>query len=219
MQAFFKNFQNVTHNKIFCRQKTTGRLVGQATTTLYVHAHVAYVHHVHKCTYVWWMYNTCTWYTCTVYSRMSANVLYACLWLRDIIILPASFNSGIFVQFIYTPGHPPPHLVLFRVRVCLFPPFKSTPLSQACQKILNPPFAGFSRAFPALETPLNPEHCSMYPPPLSQVDLIPIPYLRTDTPPSQVSCHYNKEIFFNVGVWLYPGHTCFGYNHTRVAGW
>ena len=28
----------------------------------------------------------------------------------------------------------------------------------------NPPFAGFSRAFPALETPLNQEKCSMYPP-------------------------------------------------------
>ena len=28
----------------------------------------------------------------------------------------------------------------------------------------NPPFAGFSRAFPPLETPLNQEKCSMYPP-------------------------------------------------------
>ena len=31
-------------------------------------------------------------------------------------------------------------------------------------KFLNPPFAGFSQAFPALETPLNPKHCSIYPP-------------------------------------------------------
>ena len=42
-----------------------------------------------------------------------------------------------------------PHLVLFRVRVCLFPPFKSTPLSQACQNIWTP----LSRAFHGLFLP------------------------------------------------------------------
>ena len=60
-------------------------------------------------------------------------------------------------------GGPPPHSVLFRVRVCSFPPFESTPYISGLPKFLNPPFAGFSQAFPALETPLNPEHCSMYP--------------------------------------------------------
>ena len=41
-------------------------------------------------------------------------------------------------------------------------PLKAPPIS-GLPTFLNPPFAGFSQAFPALETPLNPEHCSMYP--------------------------------------------------------
>ena len=59
---------------------------------------------------------------------------------------------------------PPPHSVLFRVRICSFPPFESTPYISGLTTFLNPPFTGFSQAFPALETPLNPKHCSMYPP-------------------------------------------------------
>ena len=58
------------------------------------------------------------------------------------------------------PSRPPPHSVLFRVRICSFPPFESTPLSPDWQNFWTP----LSRAFPALETPLNPKHCSMYPP-------------------------------------------------------
>ena len=30
---------------------------------------------------------------------------------------------------------PPPHPVLFRVRVCMFPPFEKTPLSPVCQYV------------------------------------------------------------------------------------
>ena len=61
----------------------------------------------------------------------------------------------------------PPHSVLFRVRICLFPLFESTPYLRTAN-ISEPPFrglfAGFSRAFPALETPLNTVKWSMYPP-------------------------------------------------------
>ena len=42
-------------------------------------------------------------------------------------------------------------------------PLKAPPIS-GLTKFLNPPFAGFSQAIPALETPLNSKHCSMYPP-------------------------------------------------------
>ena len=43
------------------------------------------------------------------------------------------------------PGPPPPHLVLFRVRICLFPYFESTPPPiSGLTTFLNPPFAGFS---------------------------------------------------------------------------
>ena len=41
--------------------------------------------------------------------------------------------------------------------------WKHPPIS-GLKQFLNPPFAGFSQAFPASKTPLNPEHCSMYPP-------------------------------------------------------
>ena len=42
----------------------------------------------------------------------------------------------------------------------LVPSFRKHPLSEDCQHFRT----GFSRAFPALETPLNQEKCSMYPP-------------------------------------------------------
>ena len=58
------------------------------------------------------------------------------------------------------PPPPPPHSVLFRVRVCSFPLFESTPYLRTAN-LSEPPL---SRAFPALETPLNTEKCSMYPP-------------------------------------------------------
>ena len=72
------------------------------------------------------------------------------------------------------PAPPPPHSVLFRVRVCLYPLFEKTPI-WALPTFPNPPFAGFSRAFPALETPLNPERCSMYPPISGHADTPPPP--------------------------------------------
>ena len=62
----------------------------------------------------------------------------------------------------YEAPPPPPHSVLFRVRICSFPPLKAPPYLRTDQ-IFEPPFAGFSQAFPASKTPLNPEHCSMYP--------------------------------------------------------
>ena len=61
---------------------------------------------------------------------------------------------------IYIPAPPPPHSVLFRVRICSFPLFESTPYLRTAN-IFEPPFRGI---FPALETPLNQEKCSMYPP-------------------------------------------------------
>ena len=48
---------------------------------------------------------------------------------------------------------PPPPTQLFRVRVCSFPPFESIPPISGLPTFLNPPFAGFSLASPALETP------------------------------------------------------------------
>ena len=43
----------------------------------------------------------------------------------------------------------PPHSVLFRVRICSFPPFESTPLSPDWQNFWTP----LSRAFPCLKDP------------------------------------------------------------------
>ena len=65
-----------------------------------------------------------------------------------------------FCHFASLSPAPPPPSVLFRVRVCLFSPFEGTPPISGQPKFLNTPFAGFSQAIPALETPLNPEHCS-----------------------------------------------------------
>ena len=70
------------------------------------------------------------------------------------------------VDVLWYPAPPPPHSVLFRVYArTLF--LKALPI-WGLPTFPNPPppprFAGFSRAFPALETPLNQEKCSMYPP-------------------------------------------------------
>ena len=46
----------------------------------------------------------------------------------------------------------PPHLVLFRVRVCLFPPFKSTPYLRLAKKF-EPPFRGLFTGFSCLGDP------------------------------------------------------------------
>ena len=53
-----------------------------------------------------------------------------------------------------------PHSVLFRVRICLFPPFESTPLSPYWQNF----YLDQQRAFPALETPLIPKTLLNVPP-------------------------------------------------------
>ena len=61
--------------------------------------------------------------------------------------------------------------IAFRVRIMLVPSLWKHPPMSGVTKFLNPPFAGFSQAFPALETPLNPKHCSML--------LVPIFYFIT----------------------------------------
>ena len=58
---------------------------------------------------------------------------------------PACFLS-------FFPGPPPPHSELFRVRICLFPPFESTPLSPDWQHFWTP----LSRAFRRLFLPWRP---------------------------------------------------------------
>ena len=50
------------------------------------------------------------------------------------------------------PPPPPPHSVLFRVRICLFPPFESTP-SLRTDKISEPPFRGLFAGFSCLGDP------------------------------------------------------------------
>ena len=64
-----------------------------------------------------------------------------------------------------TPGPPPPPPTQYYLGTHMLVPslWKHPPIS-GLTTFLNPPFAGFSQAFPALETPLNPKHCSMYPP-------------------------------------------------------
>ena len=57
------------------------------------------------------------------------------------------------------PPPPPTQYYLGYAYACSLP-LKAPPIS-GLTKFLNPPFAGFSQAFPALETPLNPEHCSI----------------------------------------------------------
>ena len=57
--------------------------------------------------------------------------------------------------------------MLFKVRICSFPLFESTPYLRTAN-ISEPPFrglfAGFSWAFPAMETPLNHENAQCTPP-------------------------------------------------------
>ena len=66
---------------------------------------------------------------------------------------------------VYTARPPPPptQYYLGYAYACSLP-LKAPPPPpiSGLTKFLNPPFAGFSQAFPALETPLNPKHCSMY---------------------------------------------------------
>ena len=52
------------------------------------------------------------------------------------------------------PPPPPPHSVLFRVRICLFPPFESTPYLRT-DKISEPPFRGLFAGFSCLGDPLK----------------------------------------------------------------
>ena len=53
----------------------------------------------------------------------------------------------------------------------LVPSFWKHPLSEDCRNLWMP----LMRAFPALETPLNPEHCSMNPPISEKADQPPPP--------------------------------------------
>ena len=55
---------------------------------------------------------------------------------------------------LFTPGPPPPppHSVLFRVRICLFPPFESTPYLRT-DNISEPPFRGLFAGFSCLGDP------------------------------------------------------------------
>ena len=59
---------------------------------------------------------------------------------------------------------PAPHSVLFRVRICLFPPFESTPLSPDWQHFWTPPFAAFRRLFLPWRPPYiqNTAQCTPY---------------------------------------------------------
>ena len=59
---------------------------------------------------------------------------------------------------------PPPHTQCYLGYAYARSLFLKAPPIWGLPTFPNPPFAGFSRAFPALETPLNQEKCSMYPP-------------------------------------------------------
>ena len=62
------------------------------------------------------------------------------------ITMISELNIG---QWVRNPT-PPPHSVLFRVRICLFPPFESKYLrtDKISEPPPPPPFAGVSQAFP-----------------------------------------------------------------------
>ena len=70
----------------------------------------------------------------------------ASLWRSDI-----SFDA----QWTITPPAPPPptHSVLFRVRICSFPPFESTPLSPDWQNFWTPLSRAFRRLFASKNPP------------------------------------------------------------------
>ena len=61
------------------------------------------------------------------------------------------------------PAPPPPTQYYLGYAYMLVPSLWKHPPISGLTKFLNPPFAASSQAFPALETPLNPKHCSMYP--------------------------------------------------------
>ena len=63
-----------------------------------------------------------------------------------------------FTADAHPPPPPPTQYYLGYVYACSLP-LKAPPISGQ-PKFLNTPFAGFSQAFPGLETPLTPEHCS-----------------------------------------------------------
>ena len=60
---------------------------------------------------------------CSCYMHLLCN-MHPCEEPRE-----PSRVCHISINFTCTPAPPPPHSVLFRVRICLFPPFESTPLS------------------------------------------------------------------------------------------
>ena len=92
---------------------------------------------------------------------IDVNTCVLCLIIQQLSAYQALQNSVSPRNPVPPPPRPPSHSVLFRVRICLFPPFESPPppLSPDWQNFWTP----LSGAFPALETPLNPKHCSMYP--------------------------------------------------------
>ena len=88
--------------------------------------------------------------------------------IHQLLLLPHYFFGRYFLMWPnikpwLNPALPPPPLNVFKVRICSFPLLKAPPI-WGLPIFPNPPFAGISRAFPALETPLNQEKCSMYPP-------------------------------------------------------
>ena len=52
----------------------------------------------------------------------------------------------------FAPGPPPPHSVLFRLRICSFPLFESTPYLRTAN-IFEPPFRGLFAGFSCLGDP------------------------------------------------------------------
>ena len=72
----------------------------------------------------------------------------------------ALLRSSILAQGILCPAPPPPPTQYYLgYAYARSLPLKAPPLSPDWQNFWTP----LSRAFPALETPLNPKHCSMYP--------------------------------------------------------
>ena len=74
--------------------------------------------------------------------------------------------------------------------------WKHPPIS-GLTTFLNPPFAGFSQAFPALETPLNPKHCSMYPP----IFYFITPFLNFSGVQSKEREKKNHPLFKEISGW------------------
>ena len=80
-----------------------------------------------------------------------------------LLSLPWHFAYKKMMQWCPAPPPPPPTQCYLGYAYYACSLFLKAPPIWGLPTFPNPPFTGFLRAFPALETPLNHEKCSMYP--------------------------------------------------------